>query len=152
MEAVDNRNAHPVSFRRGAFIGRTLLPHITLEYSANLEQRADMKALCMHVRDAALATGLFETGAIRVRAFRCDHYAIADDHPDDAFVHIDIRIGRGRTEEDKKMLGQAVFDRAAEELAPQFETPHLALSLYLQEVPPESSWKKNGIHRRFRKN
>ncbi len=128
------------------------MPHIIIEYSANLEAGADINMLCKHVRDAALATGLFETGAIRVRAHACDQYAIADDHPDDAFVHLDIRIGKGRTEEDKRMLGQAVFDRAAEDLAPLFEAPHLALSLYLTEVSPESSWKKNGIHRRFRKN
>ncbi|MEO4044853.1 5-carboxymethyl-2-hydroxymuconate Delta-isomerase [Hoeflea sp. CAU 1731] len=128
------------------------MPHIIIEYSANLATGVDINMLCKHARDAALATGLFETGAIRVRAHACDHYAIADDHPDDAFVHLDIRIGKGRTEEDKRMLGQAVFDRAAEDLAPLLETPHLALSLYLTEVSPEASWKKNAIHRRFRKN
>ena len=39
------------------------MPHISLEYSANLEQRADIKALCEHLRaQAATIDALFDQG------------------------------------------------------------------------------------------
>ncbi|TGS97983.1 5-carboxymethyl-2-hydroxymuconate isomerase, partial [Mesorhizobium sp. M8A.F.Ca.ET.213.01.1.1] len=37
-----------------------------------------MGALCELVSRTILETGLFEQGAVRVRAFRADAYAIAD--------------------------------------------------------------------------
>ncbi|WP_189523166.1 SRPBCC domain-containing protein, partial [Mesorhizobium sp. M8A.F.Ca.ET.213.01.1.1] len=48
------------------------------EYSANLDAKVDMGALCELVSRTILETGLFEQGAVRVRAFRADAYAIAD--------------------------------------------------------------------------
>src|SRR3546814_3469905 len=75
------------------------MPHVTIEYSANLEQRLDIAALCATALEAAASTGVLELGATRVRAVRCDHYAIADRHRDNAFVDVSLRIGRGRSEE-----------------------------------------------------
>lgn len=126
------------------------MPHLTIEYSANLEPETDIAALCETLRLAMLETGIFEIGAIRVRAHKCDHYAIADLHPDNAFLNMDLKIGAGRSADDKKIMGQTIFDAAAEQLKPLFESPHFALSLYIEEFPPERSWKKNSIHPRLR--
>ena len=54
------------------------MPHFTIEYSANLDGRLDIAAVCEVVRKAAVETGIFPLGGIRVRAVRCEHYAIAD--------------------------------------------------------------------------
>ena len=54
------------------------MPHFTIEYSANLDGRVDMGAVVELVRKAAVETGIFPLGGIRVRAIRCEHYAIAD--------------------------------------------------------------------------
>src|SRR3546814_10708016 len=80
--------------------------HVTIEYSANLEQRLDIAALCATAPEAAASTGVLELGATRVRAVRCDHYAIADRHRDNAFVDVPLRIGRGRSEEAKAATGK----------------------------------------------
>ena len=45
-----------------------------------------MAAFCATTRDTILATGLFELGAVRVRAFRADDYAIADLMPENSFL------------------------------------------------------------------
>ncbi|ASY66108.1 5-carboxymethyl-2-hydroxymuconate delta-isomerase (plasmid) [Sinorhizobium sojae CCBAU 05684] len=126
------------------------MPHLTVEYSANLDGRADIGALCHALLRAVLSTGLFETGAVRVRAVRCEHYAIADALAENAFVDLNFRIGRGRSPEEKKRTGEAVFVAASSVLAPLFETPHFALSLEIREIDPDLSWKKNAIHSRLR--
>ncbi|MBX5173976.1 5-carboxymethyl-2-hydroxymuconate Delta-isomerase [Rhizobium sp. NZLR1b] len=126
------------------------MPHLTIEYSANLDDRADIGALCETLRKTVLETGLFELGAVRVRALRADHYAIADQLPENAFVDLNFRIGKGRTAEEKKGTGEAIFAAAADVLGPLFETPHFALSLEIREIDAELSWKKNAIHPRLR--
>ena len=117
---------------------------------ANLEGRTDLDALCVALLETVLETGLFEIGAIRVRALRADHYAIADRLPENAFIDLNLRIGKGRTAEEKKRTGEALFATANTLLAPLFETPHFALSLEIREIDAELSWKKNAIHPRLR--
>jgi 5-carboxymethyl-2-hydroxymuconate isomerase len=126
------------------------MPHLTVEYSANLDGRADIGALCRGLSRAVLSTGLFEVGAVRVRAVRCTHYAIADQLPENAFVDLNLRIGIGRSLEEKKRAGEAIFSAASEALTPLFETPHFALSLEIREIDPDLSWKRNAIHPRLR--
>ena len=126
------------------------MPHLAIEYSANLDGRADIGALCERLLKTVLETGLFEVGAVRVRAFRADHYAIADRLPGNAFVDLNFRIGKGRTADEKKRTGEAIFAAATEVLSPLFETPHFALSLEIREIDAELSWKKNAIHPRLR--
>ncbi|MBB6222871.1 5-carboxymethyl-2-hydroxymuconate Delta-isomerase [Rhizobium leguminosarum] len=126
------------------------MPHLTIEYSANLDGRANIGDLCETLLKTVLETGLFELGAVRVRALRADHYAIADQLPENAFVDLNLRIGKGRTAEEKKRAGAAIFAVAAEVLGPLFETPHFALSLEIREIDAELSWKKNAIHPRLR--
>ncbi|MDK4715644.1 5-carboxymethyl-2-hydroxymuconate Delta-isomerase [Rhizobium sp. CNPSo 4039] len=126
------------------------MPHLAIEYSANLEGRADIDALCERLLKTVLETGLFEVGAVRVRAFRAEHYAIADRLPENAFVDLNFRIGQGRTEGEKKRTGEAIFAAAIDVLGPLFETPHFALSLEIREIDAELSWKKNAMHPRLR--
>lgn len=126
------------------------MPHFRLEYSANLQGRADISALCFAVHKAIMATGLFELGAVRVRAFRADSYAIADLLPENAFVDMEFRVGQGRSAEDLKRAGEAIFKSASDLLQPLFATPHFALSLEIRDIDAGLSWKKNAMHARLR--
>jgi 5-carboxymethyl-2-hydroxymuconate isomerase len=126
------------------------MPHLSIEYSANLDDSVDMAKLCAVAEQAILGTGLFELGAVRVRALRAEAYAIADGLPENAFVDMSFRIGVGRSPGDKKACGEAIFAAVAEHLANLFETPHFALSLEIREIDPALSWKKNAMHARLR--
>jgi 5-carboxymethyl-2-hydroxymuconate isomerase len=126
------------------------MPHLSAEYSANLDGHADIGALCERLLEAILETGLFESGAIRVRAIRCEHCAIADREAKNAFVDLNFRIGRGRSSSDKKRVGEAIFAAAQEVLEPLFDSPHFALSLEIREIDPDLSWKRNAMHDRLR--
>lgn len=126
------------------------MPHLTIEYSGNLDLVVDMDGLCARLADTILDTGLFEIGAIRVRALVADHYAIADRLVENSFIDMSFRIGAGRSAEDKKRVGEVLFAAAGAYLAQQFETPHFALSLEIREIDPALSWKKNAIHPRLR--
>lgn len=126
------------------------MPHFSIEYSANLDGRFEMQDLCEAVHAAALDTGFFELGAIRVRAIRCEAYAVADKLPENAFAHIVLRLGRGRNAADKKRIGDRIFAAAEQTLAPLLATPHFALSFEIVEIDGHLSWKRNAIHSRIR--
>jgi 5-carboxymethyl-2-hydroxymuconate isomerase len=126
------------------------MPHLTLEYSANLDFSIDLNRLCKLLLKTLFETSLFELGAIRVRAVRCDAYAIADGVALNAFLDASLRIGVGRTLDEKKRTGEALLNALSEFLAPQLETPYFALSLEVREIDPQLSWKKNTIHPRLR--
>jgi len=126
------------------------MPHFSIEYSSNLDDRVDFRALCERILVTILETGLFEIGAVRVRAFRAEAYAIADRAHDNAFVDMSFRIGVGRSDEDKKRTGELIFAAVTDQLSALFDTPHFALSLEIREIDAELSWKKNAIHPRLR--
>ena len=126
------------------------MPHFSIEYSANLDERVDMQALCALISRTVLETGLFEVGAVRVRAFRAEAYSIADALSENGFIDMSFRIGQGRTDEEKRRTGEAIFKAVGDYLAPLFDTPHFALSLEIREIDPDLSWKKNAIHPRLR--
>lgn len=127
------------------------MPHVTMEYSANLEAKTDIAALCGLAKAAMMQTDLFELGAVRVRAVECEYYAIADELPDNAFLAVLVRLGAGRTLEEKKRVGESLNNALSAALMPMFDTPHFALSIDLVENDPALSWKTNAIHARLRK-
>lgn len=126
------------------------LPHLTIEYSANMDARVDMGGLCELVHSTLLDTGSFEIGAIRVRAIRCQYYAVGDRLPENGFIDMSLRMGAGRSQADRKRAGEAVFSAVAERLSELFGTRDFALSLEVREIDPELSWRENAMHARLR--
>lgn len=126
------------------------MPHFTIEYSSNLEDRMDMQLLCNVVHAALAGCGLFELGAIRVRALRCDAYSIADRLPRNAFVDMSLRMGTGRSAADRERAGSAIFEAVSDLLQPLVAEPYFALSLEVREIDPVLSWKRNAMHPRLR--
>jgi 5-carboxymethyl-2-hydroxymuconate isomerase len=121
------------------------MPHVTIEYSANLDGRVDMHALCRSLLKAAAATKMSDLAAIRIRALPCDAYAIADDHERNSFVDVQVRIAEGRDDATKKRLGEALFSALSAALAAELEEPYCAVSLEIREMQREQTWRNNAI-------
>ena len=122
------------------------MPHFTIEYSANLDGRVDIGAVCEVVRQAAVETGVFPLGGIRVRAIRCEHCAIADGNPAHGFLDMVLRLGEGRDLSTRKKAGEHVFNALSRHLDPVFAASKFALSFDMQINDKETSWKRNNIH------
>ncbi len=122
------------------------MPHFTIEYSANLDASVDMSEVVEVVRKAAVETGIFPLGGIRVRAVKCDHYAIADGRPDLAFLDMVLRLGEGRDLMTRKKAGEHIFRALSDYLDPVFAQSKFALSFDMQINDKDTSWKRNNIH------
>ena len=121
------------------------MPHITLEYSANLENMLDMSALCHVLKDAAAATGVFPPAGIRVRAHAASYAVIADGDPRHGFVDITVRLAAGRDYAAKTRATDAVFEAARAFTADVMASTPFMLSLELREIDPEYSRKTSSI-------
>ena len=122
------------------------MPHFTIEYSANLDARVDMDKVVEVVRKAAVETGIFPLGGIRVRAIRCEHFAIADGNPHLGFLAMVLRLGEGRDLPARQKAGEYVFKALSTFLDPVFANSKFALSFDIQINDKEMSWKRNNIH------
>lgn len=122
------------------------MPHLIIEYSANLDGAIKVHRLVEAVHKAALETGVFPIGGLRTRADRRDLYVIADGHPDNGFVHVQARIGAGRPPEVRQKAAEALFEAIKRECAAAFATRPLGLTLEIVEIDPVGSCKHNNLH------
>ncbi|RKE39690.1 5-carboxymethyl-2-hydroxymuconate isomerase [Paraburkholderia sp. BL23I1N1] len=133
------------------------MPHLTLEYSANLADEASIGQLCKKLAASLDAQReneqrVFPLGGIRVRALRCDQYCIADDRADAAFLHANLKIAAGRSDAEKKATGDALFEVIKQYFITEFEQHGLALSLEINEFSEAGTWKHNNLHARLKAN
>jgi 5-carboxymethyl-2-hydroxymuconate isomerase len=126
--------------------GESAMPHFTIQYSANLEPCVDMQAIVEVVRKAAVETGIFPLGGIRVRAIRCEHSAVADGSTHFGFLDMVLRLGAGRDLAARKKAGEHIFRVLSAYLDPVFAESKFALSFDMQINDKETSWKRNNIH------
>jgi 5-carboxymethyl-2-hydroxymuconate isomerase len=122
------------------------MPHFTIEYSANLDAHVDMAEIVELVRKAAVETGIFPLGGIRVRAIRCEHYAIANGDSHFGFLAMVLRLGEGRDLPARQKAGEHIFKTLSAFLDPVFAGSKFALSFDMQINDKETSWKRNNIH------
>jgi len=131
------------------------VPHLTLEYSANLAGEERIGELCNALAqclDEQRENGerIYPLGGIRVRALRCEQYCIADGRVDAAFLHANLKIGAGRSDAAKKATGEALFALIKQHFAAEFEQHGLALSLEINEFSEAGTWKHNNLHARLK--
>ena len=123
------------------------MPHIQIDYSANLEARLDVAGLCVTLRDAAVATGVFPLAGVRVRAIKVDHVVIADGNPDHAFLDISVRLRGGRTAEARAQATAAIFAAAEQFCAEVMAASSFMLSMEMRDIDPDLSPKASSIRK-----
>lgn len=111
------------------------MPHVTIEYSANVADRVDIDQLVDALHDAALATGIAAVDALRTRAVAREHYAVGDRHPDNGFVAVTARLGAGRDAGERHRFAAALMSALDEQLGATGRT--LMLSVEYQDIDPD---------------
>ena len=119
------------------------MPHVIIEYSANVAEHHDIDELVEVVHAAALADGLPALDALRTRAEERTAFRVADGAETNAFVAIHARIGPGRDADDKQRFLTAVLDAAEAHLA--HGPLDIAWSIELTEIDPEFRINRNHV-------
>jgi 5-carboxymethyl-2-hydroxymuconate isomerase len=127
------------------------MPHLNIEYSANLDGALDIQALVDRIHETALETGIFPLGGVRTRAEPRSHYRIANGNPDAGYIHMLVRIGPGRDEQTRRDAGEQIFGALCAFTEELYASRPLALSFELHEIPRDMAWRKNNLHELLKK-
>lgn len=128
------------------------MPHLVVEYTANLKQEGDIPALLRKANRALIDQGgVFPIGGIRSRAIEITDWCIADGEDDYAFVHVTLKIGAGREDAVKRRVTDALFEMIKAHFADLYAKRLLALSMELVEFSEGGTYKHNNLHAKFRK-
>lgn len=142
------------------------MPHLVILYTGQLDQAVEMKALCRQLANAMLTVKdesgkqVFPTGGTRVLAYPAPHYAVADDGAagiaaggdgDYAFVYLNLRMGRGRTEATHKLAGETLLGVAKTFFAPLMATKHMGVTLQIDVGQEVFDAKHSSLHPLFNK-
>ncbi|WP_339671025.1 5-carboxymethyl-2-hydroxymuconate Delta-isomerase [Dasania marina] len=122
------------------------MPHFILEHSTNIDDELlALDQLFEKLHNAALATKLYPLAGIRSRAHRCDNFRVANGNPNYAFLHLQVKIGAGRSDEEKQSSAQAFFKVLSEHLAPIQQQQGLGISFELNELPEVLKYNLNNL-------
>jgi 5-carboxymethyl-2-hydroxymuconate isomerase len=142
------------------------MPHLVILYTPNLETKTDMTALCRSMADVMLTVRdeegkqVYPTGGTRVLAYPAVHYAIADggaagkaagQSGDYAFVYMNLRMGKGRSEATKNAAGNAVSAAAKAHFSTLLATEHMGLTVQVDEGHEAFDAKHSSLHPLFSK-
>jgi 5-carboxymethyl-2-hydroxymuconate isomerase len=142
------------------------MPHLVIYYTPNLDAKTDMTALCRALADAMIAVRdeagaqVFPTGGTRVLAYPAAHFAVADGGAagkaaggsgDYAFVYMNLRMGRGRSDATKTIAGRAVSAAARSHFEHLLQTEHIGVTVQVDEGHEAFDEKHSSIHPLFKK-
>lgn len=142
------------------------MPHLVILYTAQLDAEANMTILCREMADALLTIQdeqgqqVFPVGGTRVLAYPAPHYAVADGGSagkaaggsgDYAFVYLNLRMGRGRTDATHQRTGQALVEIAKTFFAPIMTQRHIGITLQIDVGPEVFDAKHSNLHPLFNK-
>ncbi|HEV2674828.1 MAG TPA: 5-carboxymethyl-2-hydroxymuconate Delta-isomerase [Aliidongia sp.] len=111
------------------------MPHLTIEYSANLADVASIPELLGAVHRTACESGVFEIPAIRTRAVGRELALVGDGNPANGFVLIIVRMKSGRPVAVQEQLAQSLLDAASRCLAAAFERRSVILNVEIHDIP-----------------
>ncbi|QGQ44807.1 5-carboxymethyl-2-hydroxymuconate Delta-isomerase [Metabacillus sediminilitoris] len=128
------------------------MPHFIVEYTDNIKTEANIPLLLEKANKILISKSpLFPVGGIRSRAIELKDYYIADGEEDYAFVHATLKIGAGRSEDEKKATCEELFSAMKDHFAELYNKRYLALSMELFEFSEAGTYKQNNIHGQFKK-
>ncbi|OKP01075.1 5-carboxymethyl-2-hydroxymuconate Delta-isomerase [Xenorhabdus eapokensis] len=126
------------------------MPHFYAECTENIREAARLPELFAKVNQALADTGIFPLGGIRSRAIWLDTWQMADGKQDYAFVHMTLKIGAGRSLEDRQKVGEMLFGLIKTHFSELMTRRYLGLSFTMEELDPILNYKSNNVHNLFK--
>ncbi|MEP6740519.1 MAG: 5-carboxymethyl-2-hydroxymuconate isomerase [Caldimonas sp.] len=131
------------------------MPHVVVQYTANLDPEAEVGILCHALAEVLVAQRddaggrVFPIGGTRVLAYPTPHFAVADGGADRAFVYLNVRIAPGRAPESVKATGAAMLAVVQRHFAAIFASRPVGITLQIDEGAPVFDAKHSNLHPLF---
>jgi 5-carboxymethyl-2-hydroxymuconate isomerase len=134
------------------------MPHLVILYTPQLDAETDMPALCRSLADTMIGARdekqqpVFPVGGVRVFAYPATHFAVADSQRDYAFVYLNLRMARGRSDAAKKNAGDALAAAVRAHFEPVLARRPVGITFQIDEGAEVFDAKLGNLHPLFNKN
>ncbi len=112
------------------------MPHLTLEYTNNLDLPADTNAVLLALHQVLQDVGGINIANCKSRLYPLAHFFIADNQRDEGFVHLDIVFVRGRSDAVKAQISQQCLDILKAAFLPMAQIP-VQITVNVGDIPLE---------------
>jgi 5-carboxymethyl-2-hydroxymuconate isomerase len=110
------------------------MPHLTLEYTRNLEPAGEWDALFDRLHRVLADVGGISIGNCKSRAAARHVYYVGDGTDENGFVHLEVRFLEGRSDELKGELGRALLEVLRETFVVEGEAKGLQMSVEICDI------------------
>ncbi len=117
------------------------MPHLTLEYSANVREAKDLGPLFLRLHTLLSETAGIDIRNCKSRARPADDYMVAEGGERDAFVHLEIRFLDGRPAEVKSAAGIRSLDLLREWFAESDSVLALQITVEVRDIKRNAYFK-----------
>lgn len=109
------------------------MPHLTLDYAANIIENTDLKQFLQKAQVILVETLPADSKSFKSRALAADDYVVGDGLHRAGFVHLHVKVKSGRT--------QDTLDKAAQQLLSLMKDVFkrsypVSISVEVQELAP----------------
>lgn len=118
------------------------MPHIIIDYSRGAAERVVIDELTRAVHRRVRDGGLVKPTIVRTFAREATFSCVGDEHADNHFIQIIVRVAPGRPAETKRELLKAVLDAAQNVAAPALQEGRLGLRADLYESDPNFAFQE----------
>lgn len=119
------------------------MPHLTLEYSDNVDLEA--QPLLKRLHEELAATGAIDMKGLKSRAIRRTQYRIADGYAGYAFAHLNILLKGGRDLETRQEIARRAMAVLEEAFGHYFDEGYISLSVDVKEMQPGLAITRHNI-------
>ncbi|MBE9523970.1 MAG: 5-carboxymethyl-2-hydroxymuconate isomerase [Chloroflexi bacterium] len=120
------------------------MPHLSLEYTANIKQEIDSATLFSGLHQILTLLGGINVENCKSRAVCLDDYYIGQADESNAFVHLDISFLHGKSVEIHQAIGKKCLIFLREYFSPSMVKYALQITVVINEIQRSAYFKYPG--------
>jgi len=117
------------------------MPHLTLEYTANLKERAPDPDLLLSLHRLLESVAGIKIGNCKSRWRRLEEWLVGDGKGESAFVHLDLRFLEGRPLSVKQAVGAGAMELLRAHFAPASKGLDLQITVEVGDIRKATYFK-----------
>ena len=122
------------------------MPHLRLEYSGNIQMTRDhLKVLFSRLHEVLVDKADAELSRCQGRSACCENFYVGDGAENRAFVYLQVLLLQGRSTGQLEETGNALLKVLQEEFKDLLVHYNAQISVHLNEVLKERSFKLNFV-------
>ena len=120
------------------------MPHLILEYTANIQQEIDSDTLFSSLHRILATTGGINVENCKSRVISLEDFFIGQGNKSNVFVHLDITFLHGKPAELQQAIGKKCLTYLKEYFSPSVAKNALQITVVINEIQKSAYFKYPG--------